>query len=160
MTTPKQPEEVLLLSIHPRYSELILSGHKTIELRKRRPRLPAGALVLMYASAPVCALVGAFVLGGVLERRPLDLWQEYGSQTGVSRDVFERYYADREKAFGLLVDQVRPLEERVSLGALRKCWKRFHPPQSYRYLWNGRSGLGLRFADETAYFTPRPVSQG
>ncbi len=147
------PAKALLLSIHPRYTELILAGSKTIELRKRQPRVPSGTLVVMYASQPTCALVGAFVLRGVVNRPPTKLWSEHGSQTGVSKETFERYYADHECAYGLLVGEVMPVEHEVSLATLRRRWRGFHPPQSYRYLDLVRTeeSLELRFSTETAY---------
>ncbi len=143
--------KALLLSIHPRYTELILAGSKTVELRKREPRVPPGTMVVMYASHPTCALVGAFVLRGVVNRPPTKLWIEHGSQTGVSQETFERYYADHECAFGLLVGEVLPLAREVSLATLRRCWRGFQPPQSYRYLdltWT-KDSLDLRLPSET-----------
>ena len=155
------PAKALLLSIRPCYTDLILAGSKTIELRKRQPRVPAGTLVVMYASQPTCALVGAFVLRGVVNRPPTNLWSEHGSQTGVSKETFERYYADHECACGLLVGEVMPLEHEVSLATLRRCWRGFHPPQSYRYLDLARTkdSLGLRLPTKTAYLS-LPTSSG
>ncbi len=156
MSTTTQPSKALLLSIHPCYTALILARKKTIELRKRQPRVPAGTLVVMYASSPTCALVGAFVLRGIVSERPAELWADHGPQTGVSRDVFERYYAGREQAFGLLVGDVMPLEEQVSLAALRRRWRGFHPPQSYRYLHPTRpsQGLSLSFPGLVTHLRP------
>jgi len=144
MSTVPLDTKTLLLSIHPRYCDLILSGSKTVELRKQRPKLPSGSLVVMYASSPICALVGAFVLDGVVCTSPADLWRRYGPRAGVEWEVFERYYAEREQAFGLLVGDVMPFEEVVSLDALRRSWGKFHPPQSYRYVYRTRAADGLR----------------
>lgn len=152
--------KALLLSIRPRYTELILAGEKTVELRKRPPRVSAGTLVVMYASHPTCAIVGAFILEGIISHSPADLWTEHGSRTGVSKDVFERYYADRDQAFGLLVGDVMPLETEVTLAALRKRWSDFQPPQSYRYLHPARprEGLSLRFPGRVAYLELREAN--
>lgn len=149
----------LLLSIQPRYTELILAGSKTIELRKQGPKLAKGSLVVMYASSPTCALVGAFVLNGVVHATPAELWRRHGDETGVARETFDRYYAERSEAFGLLVGKVMAFEESVSLTTLRQSWANFHPPQSYRYLrrTNMRNGLRLALPGKTstlmAHFT-------
>jgi predicted transcriptional regulator len=155
MTVPTPLSKVLLLSIRPRYTELILSGKKTIELRKRRPNVPPGTLVVMYASQPVCAIVGTFVLGGIVSDRPAALWTNHGAQAGISKDLFEQYYERHECAFGLLIQDVRSLENEVGLAALRKCWDGFHPPQSYRYLRPARTSQSLRlqFSNETTHLS-------
>lgn len=144
MSTATSLSKALLLSIRPCYTDLILAGVKTIELRKRQPRVPAGTLVVMYASYPTCAIVGAFVLRGIIHHAPAELWIEHGPQLGVSKDVFERYYANHDQAFGLLVGDVMPLEHNVGLATLRKQWGGFQPPQSYRYLHPAHTPHGLR----------------
>lgn len=146
MSTAVSSSKTLLLSIQPRFAELILAGSKTVELRKRPPLLPTGSLVVMYASSPTRALVGAFVLDGIVAMKPAKLWRRLGTQTGVTRETYERYYAGREQAYGLLITDVVPFERAVSLTALRERWGKFHPPQSYRYLRSVRSGDTLSLA--------------
>lgn len=144
----------VLAGHRPRYTELILAGEKTVELRKRRPLVPPGSMVVMYASHPTCAIVGAFVLERIVSLQPAKLWRAHGSQTGVSQEVFNRYYENSDQAFGLVVGEVMPLEHQVTLDALRRLWSGFHPPQSYRYLHRGRTrSVNLRFSDRTEYFT-------
>lgn len=158
--SPAPAAKAILLSIRPRYAELILAGDKTVELRKRCPSLPAGTLVVMYASAPTCAIVGAFELGGILRLPPAELWASHGDRTGVSRELFERYYEGRGEAVGLVVGEVLRLSQRVELGRLRELWDAFHPPQSYRYLHGARSGARLRleFAGRTESLALRAAS--
>ena len=50
---------VLLLSLKPRYADAILSGAKTIELRRTRPNIKVPALALIYSTSPVRSLVGS-----------------------------------------------------------------------------------------------------
>src|SRR5690606_31365518 len=110
--------KALLLSIRPEYTDLILARSKTIELRRRPPRVGPGTLVVMYASQPICALVGAFILEEVIARPPAKLWADFGTQTGVTRQRFMQYFADRDVAFGLRIGDVWPLDTKISLDLL------------------------------------------
>jgi predicted transcriptional regulator len=62
----------LLVSLHPRHASNILSGEKTVELRRRFPeRHMRGALALIYSTSPVQAIVGVargFNLGSTSDR--------------------------------------------------------------------------------------------
>jgi predicted transcriptional regulator len=157
MNAPILSSKTLLLSIRPVYAELILAGKKTIELRKQRPRVPPGTLVVMYASAPTCAIVGAFVLHEIVELQPSELWKLHSNRTGISRELFERYYEHRDQAFGLVVGRVLPLLATVGLAQLRQMWGKFQPPQSYRFIHRRQStqSVSLAFADSSASFALR-----
>jgi predicted transcriptional regulator len=49
----------VLVSIRPFYASKILTGHKTVELRRKFPEVGAvGATALIYSSSPVSAVVG------------------------------------------------------------------------------------------------------
>lgn len=140
--------KALLMSIRPEYTDLILAGSKTIELRRRRPQAPPGTLVIMYASQPTCALVGAFTLVEIVSSAPASLWAEYGPQTGVTRQRFMNYFTDCEVAFGLRIGDVWPLDDEVSLESLRRSWNKFQPPQSYRYLHPKHTDSSVRVSFE------------
>ena len=65
-----QPDRVTLLSVRPRFAEALLNGTKTAEIRRRRANIPDGSLCLLYASAPVRALVGAIRSAGPTRTSP------------------------------------------------------------------------------------------
>lgn len=125
-----------LMSIRPEYAERILAGTKRIEFRKR-PLASDITDVIVYATTPVRAIVGAFRLAGQETRPPRDLWAEYASVAGIAHDPFFEYYAGRGLATGILVGDVfapsKPLAL-ASVGLLR-------PPQSFQYLTHA---AGLR----------------
>lgn len=129
----------LLLSVHPRYAALILSGDKTIELRRVAPRLSSGDLVILYATQPQCAIVGVFSLSRIVSLPPDELWAHYALASCVSREQFFTYYEGRALAHGLEVEAAWRCTQPISLSDLRKQWRGFHPPQSYRYLQRGRT---------------------
>jgi predicted transcriptional regulator len=126
-------ERALLLSIRPQYAEAIMSGAKSVELRRTRPDLAAGALVFLYASAPVKCLIGAATLGGVLHETPRRLWATVGAASGISRRDYNDYFRGSPRAFGLILLDATRLSNPITLRDVRRRI-RVEPPQSWRYI--------------------------
>jgi predicted transcriptional regulator len=130
-----RPEErALLLSLRPRFAELVLVGAKTVELRRVRPNVPAGAVALIYASAPTCALLG---VAAVVEIHVADrerIWRRHGRHTGVTRAEYDAYFEGASDAVAIALTAVRRLPRPVPLPELRQGREWFRPPQSFRYL--------------------------
>jgi predicted transcriptional regulator len=60
----------ILLSVHPKWADLILSGQKTVELRRVTPkRLKPGMAVVLYQTGT--GIVGEATVSSVCTRRPL-----------------------------------------------------------------------------------------
>ena len=123
---------MLLLSIHPRYVDLILAGDKTVELRRRRPRIKSGP-ALIYATAPRMELVAAFHIERVIVGPLGMLWKSVQDRVGVSRAEFNRYYQGLAAGVGIEIANVREFGP-YSLDELRTAWEGFHPPQGFRYV--------------------------
>ena len=121
----------LLLSIKPRFADAIFSRAKRVELRRVKPRVGPGDLVLVYVTSPRCALEGAFEVERVSAESPQTLWKHVHANAGVTKEEFDEYFAGRDTAYGIVVRRVWkfPL---VTLAALRKA--KIRPPQSYQYL--------------------------
>ena len=115
----------VLMSIRPVHAEAILSGEKTVELRRRRPSFSAGTTVLIYSSSPQQRVQGMFESGGVISADPDGLWQLVSERAGVSREVFDSYFAGCEVAYAIEVTNPR----RLPPSRLR-----LRPPQSYLFL--------------------------
>lgn len=124
----------LLLSIRPRFADLIFDGLKRVELRRRRPRIKAGDLVFVYVSSPVMALIGAFEVDKLVEGSPGIIWRCWGSETGVSRAEFDTYFEGSRVAYGLVMSQAWRLPMPVQLSSLRKRHAGFRPPQAFHYV--------------------------
>ena len=121
---------VALMSIHPAYAERILDGSKQVEFRKR-PVADDVTHVLVYATAPVSAVVGAFTVGGQHTTSPGELWKRFKEVAGIGRRALMEYFGDREVGTGIAVGDVlypaSPLSLVDDLGVAR-------PPQSYQYV--------------------------
>lgn len=129
---PSNP--ALFLSLRPRFAELLLAGHKTVELRRVRPTVDIGTPVLLYASSPTMTLVGRAKVGAVQVGGINGIWREHGSRTGISRAEFDDYFEGLDQAVAITLIDVRRLDEPRPLSDLRHRLQGFQPPQSYRYL--------------------------
>ena len=117
-----------IISIKPRFAEAILSGTKTVELRRRIPPIEVGTRLWIYATRPTAAVIGSAVLENVVKKSPADLWKQCGDKTGVDRGTFDSYFEGTTIALGLYLAQVRPASP-INIDQLRKTLKGFHPPQ-------------------------------
>ena len=134
MAVDDSQREVLLLSIHPSYSQAILAGEKTVELRRQRPRVGPGSICVVYETSPTMALVGAFAIEELVEDAPTVLWKRFQSAVCVRSERFFQYYAGRERAIGIRIRRVWAFRDPVHLTQLRQLWPSFQPPQGFRYL--------------------------
>ena len=121
----------LLLSIKPRYADAIFARRKRVELRRVKPRVGPGDLVLVYVTSPRCALEGAFEVERVLTEKPAVLWKHVAHNAGVTREEFDNYFEGRDAAYAIVVKKVWR-HTPVTLAKMRKA--RIRPPQSYHYL--------------------------
>jgi len=121
---------VAVLSIHPQYARGILNGTKRVEFRKR-PLAEDVTHVLVYATAPIGAVVGAFTVDGQHTLSPRMLWRRFRDVAGIGWDDFQIYYAGRRAGTGIAVGEVlcpaEPLCLQQQLGIRR-------PPQSFQYV--------------------------
>lgn len=121
----------LLLSIKPRYADAIFARSKRVELRRVKPRVGPGDLVLVYVTSPRCALEGAFEVERVMTEKPAVLWKHVAHNSGVTREEFDHYFEGRDAAYAIVVKKVWR-HTPVTLAKMRKA--RIRPPQSYHYL--------------------------
>jgi predicted transcriptional regulator len=122
------------MSIKPKYSDLIFSGVKTIELRRVCPKVTQGDLILVYVSSPRMALVGGFEVEGIVSAPPEDLCKKWHSKAGVDQPTFLGYFQGSTTAYGILIGRTWQFDSATELKALRRSKGGFHPPQSYRYV--------------------------
>lgn len=126
-----------IVSIKPKYIDLILSGLKVVELRKRNARLPPGARILLYATSPRRSVVGETRVT-FRDELPTDLlWKTHGVSAAVSRDEFYAYYDGADCGVALGLAEVICYATPVSLSSLRDAHSGFRPPQSYMRVPSG-----------------------
>lgn len=144
---PFKPQRDIVLSIKPVYSEKILAGSKTVELRRRFPvSAPNGALAYIYATSPVKAMVGTAAIRDVWKLPVEQIWAEFKNKALIARDQFDKYFDGLDHGFALIFDDVKAFSRPLPLSELREKFG-FEPPQSFLY---AKHGLRQALKDESA----------
>jgi predicted transcriptional regulator len=125
---------VALLSVRPRFATGLLDGSKTVEVRRRQAHIADGAICLVYASAPVSALVGAIRIDTTDTDELDSLWSRWGDRTALERAEYDAYLAGSARPCAIIVSAAVAFPQPVSLPELRRRRHSFVTPQSYRFL--------------------------
>jgi len=150
-------KSILVLSIRDRHANSILDGKKTVELRRIRPNIGQGDIVLIYIPRPIMAVVGGFAVKNVVSAKPEALWRQVGRRSGLTKRQFSQYYSGTSVGFGIQIAKVWRLGASLSLPKLRQWWPDFIPPQGFRYL---RSSEIRRAASSSRELFPLEVLNG
>lgn len=121
----------VLLSIRPKYADLILAGSKTVELRRSWPSNDIGVMVI-YSSAPVQRLTGIALIKEIKECNLESLWQvSQAHGGGVTFKELQEYIGNKKLVYGVMLGRVVPAEILVDP---KHLFPNFTPPQSFMYL--------------------------
>ena len=123
----------ILFSITPKNAAKILTGSKRIELRRRRPDVSKGDLMLIYVTSPQKALRAISVVEALSYAKPDDLWDSVRERAGVTFSEFIEYFAGARMGYAIAFRSVQELITPIKLTTLRGLWPGFHPPQSHQY---------------------------
>lgn len=115
-----------LMSIKPMYTDLILQGKKTVEVRRTHMKISSGDTVVMYATKPVGKVVGYFVVKETVWKEKNKLWHLIKNTSCLSHDEYTIYAIDSEMMFAIAIDSVTPVDG-MNLDTMTKS-----VPQSYR----------------------------
>jgi len=137
--------QILLISVKPKFAEKIMSGEKTVELRKSAPsNLKKGNVILIYVTSPVKELWGYCQMDSIIKDTPTDLWKKVEKKAGVSETEFFEYFKNYENGYGLVIKNIQNIEP-IELEYLKLSINGFFPPQTYCYIDKKdlvNSGLG------------------
>lgn len=124
-----QAKYIKALSIKRIYAERIVSGVKTIELRKRPLGMELGDLILLYETAPDSIIRGGFIADKTVFLPVSKMWDQYGSVMGVEKEFYDSYFENCEMAYGTLVYQSFCFRS-LTLNEIHKLYPGFVPPQA------------------------------
>ena len=127
-------DRMMVLSLRPRFADAILSGVKTVELRRTEPKIRVPTLALIYASTPVRALLGTCVVTSVESGRLSALWQVHGAGSGLDHGEFMGYFEGVQAGSALSLASPRRFSRPIPLVELRARPTGFRPPQSFSYV--------------------------
>lgn len=137
MRTPKEKfmtvQKPIVLSLKPKWAEAILSGSKTVEIRRRFPLADeCNVRTLIYTSSPTKSLTGEAVIEKIAKFTIDEIWSLYGPSTMVSRQLLDEYLGDLGHGTLLFLRDAKPLRNSIPLDQLRQRHK-FTAPQSFAY---------------------------
>lgn len=128
---PRLRGRAVLLSIKPKYADLILSGSKRVEFRRSWAAQDVSIIVL-YSSFPIRKIVGMVEVDAICVTSPTLLWKictEMGG--GLTRDELRAYFNGKLLGVAVLLGKVFKPTKHVEPSAVIG---NFIPPQSFRYL--------------------------
>ncbi len=124
----------LLVSIRPKFAKMIIDGRKTVELRRVRPGVDPDAVVFIYATMPIQSVVAVCLIERIVSDSQNSVWEQVRKFAGISRSLFDDYYAGSSAAHAIFLQAVTCVPKPVTLTEILREWPNFRPPQSYRYI--------------------------
>lgn len=122
--------QVALISVRPEYANKLLSGEKRVELRKTRFSRDLTHL-LIYATAPLSAVLGWVRVEGIDRAAPSRLWEQHKAHAGISRRAFRDYFHGHSLATAIRVGSPQRLSEPRRLSQIHP---RLQAPQNFCYV--------------------------
>lgn len=132
MRTARAYVRAIILSLQPKWAELICAGKKTIELRRRFPCYLAGSQAYIYVSSPICSLTMTVQIGAVHKLRIDELFRIHGKASCVDQGHFAAYFQQLEVGYAIEIARYAVLRSEWDLRRLREMFG-FAPPQSWGY---------------------------
>ena len=124
----------LLLSLRPRFADLVFEGLKKAELRRRFAQGAQNRDVFIYVTSPLRHLRGGFRVEHVWKGTPKEIWEKVSDLAGIDKGDFDAYYHGKAVAYALKIADVWEYSKPVSLDMLRSELGQFVVPQSWRYV--------------------------
>lgn len=135
--------ENILISVHPRHVDNMVSGTKTVELRRRPLKLASGCRVWIYCTLPRGSVEAVGTVAEVVAASPSAIWRDYGKQCGITKAEFDAYYEGASTAYVIVFSSIKKLPSTFALGEIRRHLSSFQPPQFFKRLMAGGPELRL-----------------
>lgn len=120
----------VLLSIKPQFAVKIFDGTKKFEFRKSIFKNSKINTVVVYASSPIQKVIGEFTFDEIIEEHPEVVWEKTKNHSGITKEFFDEYFLNRDKAFAIRVKETNQYKIPMDLIDFDLNFA----PQSYVYL--------------------------
>lgn len=126
-----QAGKAIVLSIKPKYVDLILAGTKTVEFRRAWAAEKVDTIAI-YASAPIQKIVGVAQVADVVFATPSRLWDHCKRcGGGLTKSELLAYMDGKKKGYAILLSSVKRFDQGIIPS---RVITDFSPPQSFRYM--------------------------
>jgi predicted transcriptional regulator len=119
----------VLLSIHPKYANLILNGIKKWEYRKHNFKKKVDT-VFLYATSPIKKVVGEFTIDFIIEDYRDVIWKKTMQESGITEEEYYNYIKDTRLISAIRIKAYKRYKEPLELSALGIT----KAPQTFVYL--------------------------
>lgn len=120
--------ETIILSIHPRHVDKILTGEKLYEYRKRIPK--GIRFIVVYATHPIRKILALIEVDTILCGEPSNIWQITSEFAGISKEFFLKYFENKEISYAIKFKNVFKVEPALPIDILGYS----NGPQAFVYL--------------------------
>ena len=124
----------ILISIKPKFSQLIFSQEKKYEFRKTSINAQSNDFVFVYESAPTKAIVGYFKIEKIIKKSPKDIWNSLKNNINISEREFFEYFKQKKWGYAIKISNPKLFRKKLVLKKLRELYGSWNPPQNFRYL--------------------------
>jgi len=87
--------------------------------------------VYIYASKPICRIVGYFTIDHVIEDKKSYMWEITHKDGGISKEYFDAYFKNCDMAHAIKIGEVVKLDNPIDP---KEVIKDFHAPQNFMYV--------------------------
>jgi len=140
----------IIISLDREHTENLISGKKTVEVRRRRLRIPSGTRVWIYTKKPQGSINAVGVVLEVHEDSADVLWGKFSGQIGISRDRFDQYLAGVATGCVIEFSKISALRRPMALCEIRRRTGGFQPPQFFKRIDGNWKALALLRRRKTA----------
>jgi predicted transcriptional regulator len=121
----------VLLSIKPEFATRIFDGSKRFEFRRKIFKRPNVQKIIVYASSPVCRVIGEFEIEDIIEKDVDELWEETKEASGIVKAYFHSYFEGQNTGYAIKIGKTTCYELPLELEA---HFQVKHAPQSFIYV--------------------------
>ena len=87
--------------------------------------------VYVYATKPICKIVGFFTIDEAIEDTKTNIWAQTHIGGGISKEYFDAYFKNCDMAHAIKICQVVKLDNPIDP---KSVIKDFHAPQNFMYV--------------------------
>jgi predicted transcriptional regulator len=104
----------ILLSIHPEFVDKIMTGEKKFEFRRVKTKREPDKIII-YSTSPICKVIGEAEVEEIIINSPDVVWDKTKCFSGIKKDLYIEYYANRDVAVAYKLKNVIEYEKPIEL---------------------------------------------
>ena len=110
---------------------MIFSGQKVYEYRKQIFTRKDVDKVYVYATKPICKIVGYFTIAAMIEDNPTEIWKITHKGSGITKEYFDAYFRGCDMAHAIAIGEVVKFDTPIDP---KEVIKNFTAPQNFMYV--------------------------